>query len=128
MSRRLPFHLDHTERKLLGVAAGMARATRIDPTLVRIAWVAVPLLTFVTFWQMFLAYLLCAVIGAVAAKRQGRRGDFERMGEPRRTSLHDLRTRLDRTDRQMMAIDHHLQNAQSDALSREIEALRKEQA
>ena len=42
-----------------------------------------------------------------------------------RTSVHDLRTKLDVNDRRMMAIDHHL-NSQNDELAREIEALREE--
>jgi hypothetical protein len=42
-----------------------------------------------------------------------------------RSSVHDLRTKLDVNDRRMMAIDHHL-NSQNDELAREIEALRQE--
>jgi hypothetical protein len=42
-----------------------------------------------------------------------------------RTSVHDMRTKLDANDRRMMAIDHHL-NSQNDELAREIEALREE--
>ena len=40
----------------------------------------------------------------------------------------DLREKLDTTDRRMMAIDHHINNSESDALAREIEALRTEKA
>jgi hypothetical protein len=43
-----------------------------------------------------------------------------------RHSIHDVRTKLDETDRRMMAIDHHL-HSQNDDLAREIEALRKEE-
>ena len=42
-----------------------------------------------------------------------------------RTSIRDLRTTLDASDRRMMAIDHHL-NRPNDDLAREIEALRGE--
>jgi phage shock protein PspC (stress-responsive transcriptional regulator) len=126
--RRLPFRLDNRDRKLLGVCAGIGRAIHVDPTLVRIAVVAVPLMTFVTFWQMLLAYLVCAMLGAAAASHRNRGSEFERMGERRRESIHDLRTKLDRRDRQMMAIDHHLNSQESLNLAREIEALRKEQA
>ncbi|WP_300974041.1 PspC domain-containing protein [Sphingomonas sp. LHG3406-1] len=126
---RLPFRLETRDRKLLGVCAGIGRSMNIDPTFVRIAWVAVPLLTFVTVWQALLAYFICGLIGAVATSKLRRRhGDFERMGEQRRTTTHELRTKLDATDRRLMAIDHHLHNSESDALAREIEALRKEQA
>lgn len=126
--RRLPFRLDSRDRKLLGVCAGIGRSLRIDPTFVRIAWVAVPLLTFVTFWQMLLAYFICGLIGAAASSRLRRTSDFERMGERRPASIKDLSETLDRTDRRMMAIDHHLNNSQADELAREIEALRKEKA
>jgi phage shock protein C len=126
--RRLPFRLDIRDRKLLGVCAGIGRALRVDPTFVRIGFVALPLLTFVTVWQMLLAYLVCGMIGAAASRRRRRGSDFERMGETPRASISDLRHKLDRTDRQLMAIDHHLHTSESAALAREIEALRKEQA
>ncbi len=127
-ARRLQFRLDRREAKLLGVCAGMGRSLRIDPTLVRIAWIAVPLMTFVTFWQMFLAYLLCGLVGAAMSGRRPRASDYERMGERKPASIRDLRETLDRTDRKMMAIDHHLNSQESAALARVIEALRKEQA
>jgi phage shock protein PspC (stress-responsive transcriptional regulator) len=125
---RLPFRLETRDRKLLGVCAGIGNSLNIDPTFVRVAFVAVPLLTFVTVWQALLVYFVCGLIGAAKTGKFRRASDYERMGAPRRTSVHDLRTKLDSTDRRMMAIDHHLHNSESDALAREIEALRKEQA
>ncbi|GLR48277.1 PspC domain-containing protein [Sphingomonas astaxanthinifaciens] len=125
---RLPFRLETRDRKLLGVCAGIGNSLNIDPTFVRIAFVAVPLLTFVTVWQALLVYFVCGLIGAAKTGKFRRGSEFERMGAPRRSSVHDLRTKLDATDRRMMAIDHHLHNSESDALAREIEALRKEQA
>ena len=128
MTRRPSFRLDTREKKIIGVCAGIGRAVRIDPTFVRIAFVAVPLLTFVTVWQAFLAYLILGVAGAALGARRSRRSEYERMNEVPRASVRDLREQLDTTDRRLMAIDHHLNNSQTDALSREIEALRKEQA
>ena len=125
-SRRLDFRLDSRNRKLLGVCAGMGRSLRVDPTFVRIAWVAVPLLTFITVWQALLAYLICGIVGAALTSRRNQRSDYARMGDRKPASVKDLRDTLDRTDRQMMAIDHHL-NSQNDDLAREIEALRKEE-
>lgn len=127
-SRRLPFYLDRRDAKLLGVCAGMGRSMKVDPTFVRIAWVALPLMTFITVWQMVLAYLICGLVGAAASGRRRRSSDFERMGERRPASIRDLHTKLERTDRQMMAIDHHLNSSENHALAREIEALRKEKA
>jgi phage shock protein PspC (stress-responsive transcriptional regulator) len=126
---RPAFRLETRNRKLLGVCAGIGRSLHVDPTFVRVAFVAVPLLTFVTVWQALLAYFICGLIGAVAtSKLRRRRSEYERMGESRRTSIHELRTTLDTSDRRMMAIDHHLHNSDSDALAREIEALRTEKA
>jgi phage shock protein PspC (stress-responsive transcriptional regulator) len=131
MDRKIPFTLDRREKKLLGVCSGLGRTMRIDPTFIRVAWVAVPLLTFVTVWQAIMAYLICGIIGTVQRNRVAGRDDrseFERMEDVAgpRPSVHDLRTKLDATDRRMMAIDHHL-NSQNDDLAREIEALRKEE-
>ena len=127
---RPAFRLETRDRKLIGVCAGIGRTMNIDPTFVRVAFVAVPLLTFVTVWQALLAYFICGLVGAVATGKLRRRkgSEFELMGEGRRTSVHEVRTKLDDSDRRMMAIDHHLNNSQSDALAREIEALRTEKA
>lgn len=128
MNARLPFRLETRDRKLLGVCAGIGRSLNVDPTFVRIAFVAVPLMTFVTFWQMLLAYLVCSLIGAAANSGGRRRSEFERMGERKPASIRDLREKLGSTDRKLMAIDHHLNSQQGSDLAREIEALRKEQA
>jgi phage shock protein PspC (stress-responsive transcriptional regulator) len=125
---RPAFRLDSKNRKLLGVCAGLGHMLRIDPTFVRVAFVAVPLLSFVTFWQALVIYVICGMVGAFAAGRRPWTSDYERMGKAPRASVKDLREKLDTTDRRMMAIDHHLNSNQSDALAREIEALRTEKA
>ena len=123
------FTIDRRERKLLGVCSGLGARFGIDPTFIRVAWIAVPLLTFVTIWQALIAYLIVGVIGGAAQRQRRNRAtsEFERMEEvgTRRHSIHDVRTKLDDTDRRLMAIDHHLYT-QNDDLAREIEALRKE--
>jgi phage shock protein PspC (stress-responsive transcriptional regulator) len=131
MDRKIPFSLDTREKKVLGVCSGLGRTLNIDPTFIRIAWVAVPLLTFMTVWQALIAYLICGIVGTVQrnrVQRRDRRSEFERMEESgsRGHSVHDLRTKLDATDRRMMAVDDHL-NSQNDELAREIEALRREE-
>ena len=124
------FTIDRRERKLLGVCSGLGNRYGIDPTFIRVAWIAVPLLTFVTVWQALIAYIVVGVIGGAAQRRHRQRlgSEYERMEEvgKRRHSIHDVRTKLDDTDRRLMAIDHHL-NTQNDDLAREIEALRKEE-
>lgn len=129
MNRRsLPFRLDSKNRKVLGVCAGLGRMLNVDPTFIRIAFVAVPLLSFITVTQALLAYFLCGLVGAFAAGRRPWTSDYERMGDTQRTSIKDLREKLDTNDRRMMAIDHHLNSNQNEALAREIEALRTEKA
>ena len=125
------FSLDRHDAKLLGVCSGLGRKFGIDPTFIRIAWVAVPVLTFVDFSTAGIAYAVAGVIGFVgrhrAERSSERLSDFDRMGrsEGTRGSIHDLRTTLDTNDRRMMAIDQHLAT-HNDDLAREIEALRKE--
>jgi phage shock protein PspC (stress-responsive transcriptional regulator) len=125
---RPAFRLDTKNRKLLGVCAGLGHMLRIDPTFVRVAFVAVPLMSFVTFWQALVAYVLCGLVGAFAAGRRPWTSDYKRMGDTRRASIKDLREKMDTNDRRMMAVDHHLNSNQNDALAREIEALRTEKA
>ena len=126
--RRIPFRLDSKNRKVLGVCAGLGRMLQVDPTFIRIAFVAVPLLSFITVTQALLAYLLCGLVGAFASGRRPWTSDYQRMSEAPRASVKDLREKLDSSDRRMMAIDHHLNSRQSDDLAREIEALRTEKA
>ncbi len=101
----------------------------IDPTFIRIGFVAA---FFFISWEFALVAYVAAGIYLSLKKRKAMRGeermsDFDRMEQvgKGRTSIHDLRTTLDATDRRMMAIDHHL-NRQNDDLAREIEALRGE--
>lgn len=125
---RPAFRLDTKNRKLLGVCAGLGHMLRIDPTFVRVAFVAVPLMSFVTFWQALVAYVLCGLVGAFAAGRRPWTSEYKRMGDTRRASIKDLREKMDTNDRRMMSVDPHLNSNQNDALAREIEALRTEKA
>ena len=129
MDRKRFFSLDRREAKLLGVCSGLGKKFAIDPTFIRIAWVGVPLVTFVDFSTAAVAYCVAGAIGFVGRHRTersaDRRSDFDRMDEvgKGRSTIHDLRNTLDASDRRMMAIDHHL-NRHNDDLAREIEALR----
>jgi phage shock protein C len=118
------FSLDRRDAKLLGVCSGLGKRFGIDPTFVRVAWIAIPLLTPVSFKLAAILYVVAGVIGwfgrqrAAGNDRQGRSGE-------ERWSVHSLRTRLDPRDRQMMAVDDHLAG-QNEELAREIDALREE--
>jgi phage shock protein PspC (stress-responsive transcriptional regulator) len=121
--------MNRRDKKLAGVCSTLGDVFNIDPTFIRIGFAATALLIS---WKLALVAYVAAGIYLHIQKRRGsagfdRRSDFERMEDvgKGRTSIHDLRTKLDVTDRRMMAIDHHL-NSQNDELAREIEALREE--
>ncbi len=123
------YSLKRQDKKLAGVASTLGDVYNIDPTFIRIGFV---LAFFLVSWEFALIAYVAAGIYLHLQKRKRLRGeervsDFDRMDEvgKGRTSIHDLRTTLDASDRRMMAIDHHL-NRQNDELAREIEALRGE--
>jgi phage shock protein PspC (stress-responsive transcriptional regulator) len=125
-----PYSLDRHDAKIAGVCSTLGKRLGIDPTFIRIAWVAVPLLTPVDFTTALIAYAIVGIILAVqkrrAMTRDRRMSDFDRMElrTDRRPTVHAMRTDLDETDRPLKAIDHHI-NTQNDELAREIEALRE---
>ena len=125
----LRYSLNRRDKKVAGVASTMGEVFNIDPTFIRISFVAA---FFFISWEFALIAYVAAGIYFSLQKRKALRGeerksDFDRMDEvgKGRTSIHDLRTTLDASDRRMMAIDHHL-NRPNDDLAREIEALRGE--
>ena len=131
MTRRIyPYSLDSKDAKIAGVCSTLGNRWGIDPTFIRIAWIAVPLLTPIDFTTALIAYAIAGIILAVQKKRSmtGERhlSEFERMDlvSRRKPTVHTMRTELDETDRRLMAIDHHL-NTQNDELAREIEKLRE---
>jgi phage shock protein C len=127
-----PYSLDRHDAKIAGVCSTLGKKWGIDPTFIRIAWVAVPLLTPVDFTTALIAYAIVGIFLAIQKKRstagERRISDFDRMEQvvKRKPTVHAMRTELDQTDRRLMAIDHHI-NSQNDELAREIEALREEE-
>ena len=101
-------------RRSPACARRWAREFGIDPTFVRIAWIAVPLLTPVDFTTALIAYAIVGIILAVQKQRamtgDRRMSDFDRMDQvvKRKPTVHAMRTELDETDRRLMAIDHHI--------------------
>ena len=130
MARKYRYSLDRKDAKLVGVCSTLGARFGIDPTFVRLGFVAA---VFVISWEVALvAYAALGIYFSVQRKREvdsgGRRmSDFDRMGEigSIRPSVHAMRTELDATDRRLMAIDHHI-NTPNEELAREIEALREE--
>jgi phage shock protein C len=125
------YSLDRHDAKLAGVCSTIGKRIGIDPTFIRIAWVAVPLLTPIDFTTALIAYAVIGIFLAIQKKREvdsgEARSEFERMDTSAqvRPSVHKMRTELDENDRRMMAVDHHLSTT-NDELAREIEALREE--
>lgn len=132
MARRIyPYSLASKDAKIAGVCSTLGAKFGIDPTFIRIAWVAIPLLTPVNITTAIIAYAVVGIILAVQKRRAmtGDRhmSDFDRMdlASKRKPTVHAMVNELDETDRRLMAIDHHI-NTQNDDLAREIEALREE--
>ena len=133
MARKIyPYSLDRKDAKIAGVCSTLGAMTGIDPTFIRIAWVAIPLLTPVDFTTALIAYAIVGIFLAIQKRRavtgETRMSDFDRMElkSQRKPTVHAMRTDLDETDRRLMAIDHHI-NSQNEELAREIEALRQEE-
>ena len=123
------YSLDRRDAKLVGVCSTLGEIVGIDPTFIRVGFIAA---VFLVSWEVALVtYVGLGIYFTIQRKRavdsHRRMSDFERMGEMAsvRPSIHALRTELDPTDRRLMAIDHHL-NSTNDELAREIEALREE--
>ena len=123
------YSLNRRDKKLAGVCSTIGEIFNIDPTFIRIGFAAVAIMIS---WKLALvAYVAAGIYFHIkknqVLRSQDRPSEFERMADigRRRTSVHDMRTKLDVNDRRMMAIDHHL-NSQNDDLAREIEALREE--
>jgi phage shock protein C len=131
MPNRFQYSMDRHDKKLAGVCSTLGDVFNVDPTILRIGFVAA---IFLISWEVALIAYVGAGIYLHMQKRKAnqvgeRKSDFERMAEPgrsRRTSVHELRTELDVNDRRMMAIDHHINSQKNHELAREIEALREE--
>jgi phage shock protein PspC (stress-responsive transcriptional regulator) len=130
MARRYPYSLDRKDAKIAGVASTIGAMAGIDPTFIRIGFVAAAI--FISFKLTLIAYAAIGIYLAVQKKRSmtgdRRMSDFDRMGEVvrRKPTVHAMVNDLDETDRRLMAIDHHI-NSQNEELAREIEALRREE-
>jgi len=130
MARKYPYSLDRKDSKIAGVASTIGGMTGIDPTFIRIGFVAAAI--FISFKFTLLAYALIGIYFVVQKKKaltgDRKASDFDRMEQAarRKPTVHAMVNDLDETDRRLMAIDHHI-NSQNDELAREIEALRREE-
>ena len=132
MARKIyPYSLDRKDAKIAGVCSTLGAKWGIDPTFIRIAWVAVPLLTPIDFTTALIAYAIIGIYLAIQKKRstsgERRTSELERMdfASKRKPTVHAMLNDLDETDRRLMAIDDHLATPNHE-LAREIDALREE--
>ena len=123
------YSLNRKDAKLVGVCSTLGERFGIDPTILRIGFVAAAILIE---WEIALiAYVALAIYFTIQRKRAvdggSRMSEFDRMGLAAsvRPSVHAVRTELDPVDRRLMAIDEQLSKP-NDELAREIEALREE--
>jgi len=125
------YSLNRRDKKLAGVCSTIGEVFNIDPTFIRIGFIAAAV---IISWKVALVgYVAAGIYLAVqrnqATQASGRRGmsDFDRMEHAGRVrpSIKSMREDLDENDRRLMAIDHHI-NSQNDELAREIEALRED--
>ncbi len=128
---RYNYSMNRRDKKLAGVCSTIGNVFNIDPTFIRVGFVAAAILIS---WKLALiAYIGAGIYLAIQRNRANetneRSGmsDFDRMEDVTRVrpTVHALRTQLDDTDRRLMAIDDHI-NSTNDELAREIEALREE--
>ena len=131
MARKIyPYSLDRHDAKIAGVCSTIGGITGVDPTFVRIGFVAAAI--FMSFEVTLLAYAAIGIYLAFQKKKSmttdRRKSDFDRMEDVsrRKPTVHAMRTELDENDRRLMAIDHHI-HCQNEELAREIEALRQEE-
>ena len=130
MARKFyPYSLKSADAKIAGVCSTLSQIVGIDPTFLRVGFVASAI--FISFQWTLVAYAAIGIYLVVKKKNalRGSRGEseFERMADVSRrpSTVHSMVNDLDVNDRRMMAIDHHL-NTPNDELAREIEALRQE--
>ena len=114
------YSMDRREKKVAGVCSTIGEVFNIDPTFIRIGFVAAAILVS---WKLALIAYVGAGIYMHIQRNKATRGyersqlsDYDRMENVGRVrpTVHALRTQLDETDRRLMAIDDHI-NSTNDA-------------
>src|SRR5438067_11787671 len=108
MARKYPYSLDRKDAKVAGVASTIGAMIGVDPTFIRIGFVAAAIL--ISFKLTLIAYAAIGIYLAVQKTRSvvGRRriSDFDRMQQAaaRKPTTHALAHDLDQTARRLRAI------------------------
>ena len=93
MARKYPYSLDRKDAKVAGVCSTLGGISGIDPTFIRIGFVAAAI--FISFKLTLIAYAAIGIYLAVQKKRSAvgdrRMSDFDRMGKPRAANRRSTR-------------------------------------
>jgi phage shock protein C len=122
------YSLNRSDSKLAGVCSTIGEQFGIDPTFLRVGFVAAAI--FISF-KLTLALNaglgIWFVVQKHRVKNRRHMSDFDRMelAGKVRPSVHKMRTELDPIDRRLMAIEYEISKP-NDELAREIEALRED--
>jgi phage shock protein C len=109
------FEVDRENGKLLGVCAGIANATGIDATIIRVGFVLTTVFLHGFPWTL-VAYGILALVGQRRGTRARHRANHAPTGE-------DARERMRNLDLRMQAIETYVTSSNS-RLAREIDELR----
>jgi len=122
------YSLNRSDSKLAGVCSTIGEQFGIDPTFLRVGFVAAAI--FISFKLTLAIYAglgIWFVVQKHRVRNQRHMSDFDRMefAGKVRPSVHKMRTELDPIDRRLMAIENEISKP-NDELAREIEALRED--
>jgi phage shock protein PspC (stress-responsive transcriptional regulator) len=122
------YSLNRSDAKLAGVCSTLGEQFGIDPTFLRVGFVAAAILiSFKLTLALYAGLGIWFVVKKRQLKAERHMSDFDRMERAGkvRPSVHKMRTELDPIDRRLMAIEHEISKP-NDELAREIEALRED--
>ena len=122
------YSLNRRDSKLVGVCSTLGEQFGIDPTFLRVGFVAAALLvSFKLTLALYAGLGIWFVVQKHRVKNRRHMSDFDRMelAAKVRPSVHKMRTELDPIDRRLMAIENEISKP-NDELAREIEALRED--
>jgi phage shock protein PspC (stress-responsive transcriptional regulator) len=127
-SKTYRYSLNRSDAKLAGVCSTLGQQFGIDPTFIRVGFVAAAILiSFKLTLALYAGLGIWFVVQKRRLNNQRHMSDFDRMelAGKVRPSVHKMRTELDPIDRRLMAIEHEISKP-NDELAREIEALRED--
>ena len=122
------YSLNRSDSKLAGVCSTIGAQFGIDPTFLRVGFVAAAILiSFKLTLALYAGLGIWFVVQKHRVKNRRHMSDFDRMelAAKVRPSVHKMRTELDPIDRRLMAIESEISKP-NDELAREIEALRED--